>query len=105
MNNPYIFLDEIELSNKIEALKQERKKMYELFNNINSNFRNMKSYWSGNTGIKVSEYLDDYIKDFPEIIKKLDKDINFLENVIDAHIKMNNAINKRIDENANITML
>lgn len=104
MNNPYIYLDEVELYNKIELLKNERKKMYDLFSNMNSNFKRMNSYWNGNTGIKVSEYLNDYIKDFPEIIRKIDKDIAFLEHVIEAHIEMNETLNKRINENANITM-
>ena len=104
MNDSYIYLNVEELSNKIEILKNERQKLYDLFYKIIIDFSNMTNYWNGDSGIKTSEYLNNYMKDFPTIIRRIDKDITFLENVIDANKKMTATISNRIDENANIQM-
>lgn len=104
MNDSYMYLNPNELLNKIELLKKERQKMYDLLYKIITDFSGMKSYWNGDTGIQTLEYLNDYIKDFPNMIRRIDKDIEFLENVVKANNEMTNTINSRINENANIEM-
>lgn len=104
MNNSYMYLNSDELTNKINLLKTERVKMYELLHKIMVDFTNMKTYWNGDAGIQTSEHLRNYIKDFPNIIRRIDKDIKFLENVVESNKEMTNAINLRINENSNIVI-
>ena len=101
-NSANIYLDEEELESKIELLKKERENLENVLSRMKSNFNNMINYWSGDSGEKVYSYLNSYTNDFSIIMERLDTDINFLERVIDAHRKMDNAIINRIEENSNI---
>ena len=53
MNDSYMYLNPNELLNKIELLKKERQKMYDLLYKIIIDFSGMKSYWNGDTGIQT----------------------------------------------------
>lgn len=104
MENSNIYIDYEDLAAKIELLKKEKINMENVVQNLKSDFYNMINYWGGSTGEKVYDYLIKYSNDLPKIISQINREIVFLECVIDAYKIMDDSINKRLEDNFNIEM-
>lgn len=104
MENNNMYVNYEDLSAKIELLKKEKINMENVLQNLKVDFNNMVNYWSGNTGEKVYDYLIKYSNDFPKIINQINREIVFLECVIEAYKMMDDSISKRLEDNFNIEM-
>lgn len=97
-----IRIDTDTLMDKIQSLKEEKKKMDEVLENFKGESLKIDSYWSGNTGDMVKESLTDYASQFDFISSKLENYIIFLEKVSEAYANEDAGINKKIDSNVGI---
>lgn len=97
-----IYLNQEELSNKIEQLRIEKENMKAVFEKVKNDAIGMCNYWSGDTGNKAYEFLNDQTKRYTTIINEIESYIKFLENVISAYNAMDNSIKQKMEENANI---
>lgn len=98
--NSNIYIDSEQLSFIIENLKQEKENLVRVFENISKDGNGMINYWAGTSGEEISTELNNDIKVFEKITNDMNQYIAFLENVIQAYYKMDNMINKKLEENA-----
>mgnify|MGYP005766367565 CR=1 FL=1 len=101
MNNK-IYIEEDILQSKINQLYLEKQNMEKALNNIKSDANTMIEYWSGNSGEEAYVILNNYTRSFKGIIDKLESNIKFIENVLQAYKQIDSQINKKMEENANI---
>lgn len=97
-----IYLNQEELSNKIEQLKIEKESMKTVLEKVNNDALRMCNYWSGDTGNKAYESLNNQTKKYTIIVKEIESYIKFLENIISAYSTMDNFMIRKMEENANI---
>lgn len=97
-----IYLNQEELSNKIEQLKIEKENMKTVLEKVNNDALRMCNYWSGDTGNKAYESLNNQTKKYTIIVKEIESYIKFLENIISAYSTMDNFMIRKMEENANI---
>lgn len=97
-----IYLNQEELSNKIEQLKIEKENMKTVLEKVNNDALTMCNYWSGDTGNKAYESLNNQTKKYTIIVKEIESYIKFLENIISAYSTMDSFMIRKMEENANI---
>lgn len=97
-----IYLNQEELSNKIEQLKIEKENMKTVLEKVNNDALTMCNYWSGDTGNKAYKSLNNQTKKYTIIVKEIESYIKFLENIISAYSTMDNFMIRKMEENANI---
>ena len=101
MNNK-VYIEETVLQSKINQLRLEKQNIEKALNNIKSDANTMIEYWSGNSGEEAYVILNNYTRSFKGIIDKLESNIKFIENVLQAYKQIDSQINKKMEENANI---
>lgn len=101
MNND-IYINREVLQDKVTKLRDEKKKIENSFSKIKSDTEGMIEYWSGDSGEKAYDTLSNYTKKFNDITDMLEKYIRFIEETLKAYDKMDQLINKKMEENANI---
>lgn len=102
MYNANIYIEPELLQQKITLLRNEKQNMENILNKIKNDFDGILQYWSGDSGEYAHNVLMEYTKDFPKIINTIEKDIQFIENTLAAYKQMDQLINKKMEENANI---
>lgn len=94
-----INIDVEALKTQLEKLKSVEKKLEEIFTNVMQNNDALKDYWSTKTSESVFGGFEQFKKTLEQAKTNFLNDISFLQNVIDAYEKEENAINNLVDTN------
>ena len=105
MNNSQIFINSSEAEDAIKRMRAYRDKMEESLSLIHVRIKNLPYVWSGNVGDNNYEILDKYANNFEKIITKITEYIDYLEKVKNAYRIIDEEIQKKTDENGEISIL
>lgn len=92
-NPKFVRIDSEKLKEKIEALKAEKEKIDEVFDNFGTDVNGINNYWSGTSSDEITDKLKTYASNFEKISEQLNSYIEFLEQVSNTY----EAFDKYID--------
>lgn len=100
-----IYINVPEMEQKIQSLKEEKRKLETVFQNIKNDASGMINYWYGNSGEHAYRSFNAYTKKFSAILNDMQSYITFLESTVAAYKIMEQTINQKIDESSSISIM
>ncbi len=95
---PFIYINGPVLEEKIALLKEKRRDLYDLFGVIEEDVNYLPNIWGGDNGTSSYEKLTSYTPKFARIIKRIDNNILFLEQVLESYNSFETLVKDKTDE-------
>ena len=97
-----VYINEPEFQRIITEMRNEQKKIEEVYGKVKKDDDDMAHYWSGDTGEEALRRLQKRTSTYEEKMKYLDDYILFLEKTLEGYREFENKTNKSIDSNADM---
>lgn len=95
-----IDIDTVKLSEQVNIIKDSKVRLEELFGVLKNDNNILKEMWETRTSEGVFDSFEEFYKDVKKIINNLNKDVEFLEKVVNSGYIENVAkTNEQIDNN------
>ena len=92
-------IDTVKLQEKLEKLKEEKKKLDSIKDEIAKRTNILKDSWESKTSESVFTNFESMYKGFQSLSNNLTNDINFLEKTINDYNEYENKATKEIETN------
>jgi uncharacterized protein YukE len=99
-----VYINEPEFQRIITEMRNEQRKIEEVFGKVKKDDDDMVNYWSGDNGEEALTRLQKRTATYEEKMKYLDDYIVFLEKTLEAYREFENKTGKSVDANADIQM-
>ena len=97
-----VYINEPEFQRIITEMRNEQKKIEEVYGKVKKDDDDMANYWEGDNGEEALLRLQKRTSTYEEKMKYLDDYILFLEKTLEAYREYENKTNQSIDSNADM---
>ncbi len=97
-----VYINEPEFQRIITEMRNEEKKIEEVYGKVKKDDDDIANYWGGNNGEEAVKRLQKRTSTYEEKMKYLDDYIVFLEKTLETYKELENKTNKSIDANADM---
>ena len=97
-----VYINEPEFQRIITEMRNEQKKIEDVYGRVKKDDDDMADYWSGDNGEEALFRLKERTATYEEKMKYLNDYIVFLEKTLEGYKEFENKTNKSVDSNADM---
>lgn len=97
-----VYINEPEFQRIITEMRNEQKKIEDVFGKVKKDDDDMVNYWGGDNGEEALTRLKKRTATYEDKMRYLNDYIVFLEKTLEAYKELENKTSKSIDENADM---